>query len=191
RAVDGPARFPVPEDGRLALVRDAERGDVARADTRLPARLAQHAERDPPDLLRVVLDPARTGIVLRELRVGAADDAPLAVEDEDGRPRRPLVDRDDAGHQPRKKNERRRRSPSRMSAWRRSRTSVRRRATRAASLAAARGWRAATSSGSPASMSHFVGSGTRFGVTGSAGSPSGRPGIGSRASTGWTSSAPI
>src|SRR5215831_8326730 len=57
----------VPQDRRLALVGDAERGDLARLHTRAPARLPQHAERDPPDLLRIVLDPSRPGIVLLEL----------------------------------------------------------------------------------------------------------------------------
>src|SRR5215470_5060016 len=67
RPVDRATGPPVPEDGRLALVRDAERGDVAPTDTRAPTRLTQHAERDPPDLLRVMLDPARPRVVLREL----------------------------------------------------------------------------------------------------------------------------
>src|SRR6185503_3053592 len=123
-AVDGAPGAAVPEHDRLALVGDAERDDVLRADARAPARLAQHAERDAPDLLRVVLDPAGLRVVLPELGVRAPDDAPRAVEDEDRRPRGPLIDGDDARHgvasYPRKM-ERRRRRPSRMSPWRRSR----------------------------------------------------------------------
>src|SRR5207247_870587 len=95
-----PSAPPVPEERRLALVRDPERRHVARAHPRAPARQAEHAQRDPPDLLRIVLDPPRLRVVLRELRISAPDDAPLPVEDEDGRPRRPLIDRDDDGHQP-------------------------------------------------------------------------------------------
>src|SRR5439155_1612717 len=97
-AVHRPAAPPLPEDGGLALVRDAERRHVARAYPRAPARLAEHAQRDPPDLVYIVLDPPRLRVVLRELRVGAPDDAPLAVEHEHGRPRGPLIDRDDDGH---------------------------------------------------------------------------------------------
>ena len=62
---------------------------------------------------RARLDPTRSRVVLRELRVGTPDDAPLAVEHEHGRARGPLIDRDDDGHQPRK-SDRRRRRPSRM-----------------------------------------------------------------------------
>src|SRR5207249_8245777 len=98
-AVHRPAAPPLPEDGGLALVRDAERRHVARAYPRAPARLAEHAQRDPPDLLYIVLDPPRLRVVLRELRVGTPDDAPLAVEHEHGRARGPLIDRDDDGHQ--------------------------------------------------------------------------------------------
>ena len=50
-----------------------------------------------PDFAGVVLDPARPREVLLELRVGAAGDPPLRVEDEAGRPGRPLVDREDQG----------------------------------------------------------------------------------------------
>src|SRR5437867_5120179 len=130
-AVHRPSALPVPEERRLALVRDAERRHVTRAHPRAPARQAEHAQRDPPDLLRIVLDPPRLRVVLRELRVGAPDDAPLAVEHEHGRARGPLIDRDDDGHQPRK-SDRRRRRPSRTRAWSRSRTWSRSRATRAA-----------------------------------------------------------
>src|SRR6185503_2076313 len=97
RAMDGASRAAIPEDDGLALVRDSERGDVARPDPRAPARLAEHSKRDAPDLLRVVLDPARLRIVLRELRVGTSDDASGAIEDQGRRPRGSLIDRDDAG----------------------------------------------------------------------------------------------
>ena len=58
-AVDGAPGTPVPQDRRLALVRDADAGDVAPAGAGAPARRPQHAERDAPDLLGIVLDPAR------------------------------------------------------------------------------------------------------------------------------------
>src|SRR5437016_4768482 len=98
RAVHGAACTAAPQDGRLALVRDAERPDVAVARARPAARLAQHAQRHLPDLLRIVLHPPGPGIVLRELGIGAPDNAPETVDDEHGRARRALIDRDDVGH---------------------------------------------------------------------------------------------
>ena len=56
-------------------------------------RLAD-AARHAPDFLGVVLDPPGPRVVLRKLRVGAAHHPRPAVEDEDGRPRRPLVNRE-------------------------------------------------------------------------------------------------
>src|SRR6185295_17933312 len=47
----------VPEQGGLALVGDADRGDVAGGDARLRDRLARRGELRLPDLARVVLDP--------------------------------------------------------------------------------------------------------------------------------------
>src|SRR5581483_10079150 len=64
---------------------DAGVGDRPRRD--LAGRL--------PDLHRVVLDPAGPGEVLLELRVGAARDAALAIEDEARRAARALVDCED------------------------------------------------------------------------------------------------
>src|SRR5206468_1895382 len=106
------------------------------ADAGPPAGLAEDPERHPPDLLGIVLHPAGTRVVLPELRVGASDDPSLTVEDENGRPGRPLIDRDDARHQ--RKTERRRRRPSSTSACRRSRTASRTRPTAAGSSAASR-----------------------------------------------------
>ncbi len=58
----------VPHDGRLALVGDADRGHVAlRSTSRLRQRLVHHARLRRPDLVRVVLDPARLREDLAEL----------------------------------------------------------------------------------------------------------------------------
>ena len=57
----------IPHDGGLALVGDADGGDVARALTpALRQRLAQRADGACPDVLGVVLDPAGGGKMLRE-----------------------------------------------------------------------------------------------------------------------------
>jgi len=52
----------------------------------------QRRQHRTPDVLGIVFDPAGPREVLRELAVGAADQLALQVEDEAGRPRRPLVD---------------------------------------------------------------------------------------------------
>ena len=66
-------------------------------DAGVDDRLDRDAPGHVPDLGGVVLDPARPREVLLELRVGAAGDPPLRVEDEAGGARRPLVDRQDHG----------------------------------------------------------------------------------------------
>ena len=59
--LDGLAGFSVPEDNRLALVRDADGGDVFRARLRLPDGGAGRGELRPPDGLGFVLDMAGGG----------------------------------------------------------------------------------------------------------------------------------
>ena len=72
--VDGLARRAVPDDRRLALVGDADGGDVLAARPRRPARAPRHARLDArPDLRGVVLDPAGLREVLRELGRRAAE----------------------------------------------------------------------------------------------------------------------
>ena len=63
------AGAPVPDHDRLALVRDADRGDGLAHRLELARDLAERLERDAPDVLGVVLDPARLREVLRELAV--------------------------------------------------------------------------------------------------------------------------
>ena len=65
--VDGLAGVAVPDDGGLALVGDAERGDVARANASLAEDLDGGAELRGQDLEGIVLDPAAVGIDLRKL----------------------------------------------------------------------------------------------------------------------------
>ena len=68
RVVDRLAGLAVPDDGRLALVGDADGGDVRRrASPRAAERLDGDADLRRPDLLRVVLDPAGLRKDLREL----------------------------------------------------------------------------------------------------------------------------
>ena len=98
---EGPVhRLPggrVPGDHRLALVGDSDPVQGGALDAGGGDRLGGDAPGRLPDLVCVVLDPAGPRKVLPELRVGAAGDTPAVVEDDAGRPRRPLVDGEDHG----------------------------------------------------------------------------------------------
>ena len=95
RAVQRLAGLGIPRAHRLALVGDADRAQLARADARVVQCLHGHRLRHVPDLRRVVLDPSGPREVLLELAVGAPDQLGLVVEDEAGRARRALVDGED------------------------------------------------------------------------------------------------
>jgi hypothetical protein len=95
RVVDGLAGGLVPDDRGLALVGDADRGDVVAGQVGAGERLADDLADVVPDLDRVVLDPARAGEDLLVLLLAGGDDRALLVEDDRAGRRRPLVDRDD------------------------------------------------------------------------------------------------
>src|SRR6185437_15133463 len=88
------AGVAVPEERRLALVRDRDRA------RRLDERLLRGVEDAPPDLLGVVLDEAGLRKVLRQLRITAAANRELLVDEQAGRAGRALVDREDELHRP-------------------------------------------------------------------------------------------
>ena len=92
RPVDRLAACRVPGDHRLALVGDPDPVQLAAAQTGVGDRLGRDPPRHLPDLVRIVLDPARLRKVLLELRVGAPGDPPLLIEEEAGGPGRALVD---------------------------------------------------------------------------------------------------
>src|SRR5207248_2574361 len=68
--------------------------DADRLDTVEPDLLDRRQDARP-DLVRIVLDPAGSRVVLRQLGVAAAMDGQFLVDDEARRPRRALVDRQD------------------------------------------------------------------------------------------------
>ena len=97
-AVGRLAARPIPDDRRLALVRDADRGEIGRRRARVFQRLARGRKHGLPELVRVLLDPPGPGIVLRHLAVAAALRPQGFVEDEARRARRPLVDPEEHGY---------------------------------------------------------------------------------------------
>ena len=95
RVVAGPARPAVPHDGGLALVRDAHGGQVGRVGLRAAQGLLGHRPRALPDLVRVVLDPARARHDLLVLELVAGDLATVVVEDHAAGAGGSLVERGD------------------------------------------------------------------------------------------------
>src|SRR5262249_32674395 len=93
RRVDRTSALAIPDDCRLALVRDSDRAELPRAEARGGTGLAGHARAPLPDPLGIVLHPAGLGIALADLGVGAAEDRAVPAEDEGRRPGRPLIDR--------------------------------------------------------------------------------------------------
>src|SRR5439155_23334690 len=94
RAVDGRSRTTIPDDGRLALVGDPDRRHLGSDDARLVERGTCRAFDGRPDLLGVVLDPPGPRKVLRQLGVPARADATVGIDDQRGRARRALVERE-------------------------------------------------------------------------------------------------
>ena len=74
RVVDRNSGLAIPHDRRLALVGDADGGDVSRPQVRPPERLGRHGDLRRPDLAGIVLDPARARKDLRKLPLSDGDD---------------------------------------------------------------------------------------------------------------------
>ena len=70
----------IPHHGGLALVGDADRGDVFCLQAGFFQRLAADLHRRGPDVLRLVLDPAGRGKMLREFLLRGGGDGNVAAE---------------------------------------------------------------------------------------------------------------
>jgi hypothetical protein len=92
RAVDRAARRALPDERRLALVRDADRLDRAAGHARRPERLAHGVLNALPDLLRVVLDEPGFREMLAKLARGAAQRRASRVHEEGCRSGGALID---------------------------------------------------------------------------------------------------
>ena len=80
----GAQGLAVPQDDRLALIGDPERRRSISLGAEGVECLLHCGQSCGPDLVRVVLDPAFAGEVLRELRVAARDDLGLLRDDQGG-----------------------------------------------------------------------------------------------------------
>ena len=96
----GPSGPPcaVPGHGGLALVGDAQRGHRRPRPREPTADLGQGGPHGVPDLVGVVLHPARTGEVLGELAVGEVEHRPALVDHQGADPGGAGVDRHHARH---------------------------------------------------------------------------------------------
>ena len=92
-AVDRLAAAPVPDDAGLALVGDADGGNVAGRELGGGERLPRRLHRRAPDVLRVVLDPARGRVVLGELALPRPERAQVRSEYDGAARRGALIDR--------------------------------------------------------------------------------------------------
>src|SRR6267378_38979 len=73
RVVDRLASLPVPEDGRLTLIGDADARQIFQGNILLLKRFARHSALRLEDFLRVVLDPAGLRIDLADFALRGAD----------------------------------------------------------------------------------------------------------------------
>src|SRR5699024_6697808 len=90
--MDGAAAFPLPDDGGLSLVGNADRLDAQALQFGITKGRARDAEGAGPDFLRIVLDPAIGRIDLAEFALRTGPGAAAAVEDDRATARRALVD---------------------------------------------------------------------------------------------------
>jgi hypothetical protein len=77
------------------LVGDADRSDVRDRDACARQHFRDRRHLRGPDLLRVVLDPAGAGEMLRELALRGRDDVAVVVEQDGERAGRALVEGED------------------------------------------------------------------------------------------------
>ena len=92
RVVDRASGPTVPDDGRLALVADADRGEGGRIGAAVTQRDPDTGPHALEDLVGVVLDPAGSRRDLGVLQLVAGDRLPGPVEQDAAAARRPLVD---------------------------------------------------------------------------------------------------
>ena len=85
----------IPHHRGLALIGDADGGDVRRRDVGLLHRLAAGRERGLPDIVGLVFDPARRREVLREFLLGDRGDRGVGAKHDGARRCGALINRED------------------------------------------------------------------------------------------------
>src|SRR5690606_11060558 len=93
RALHRAPRPTLPEQCGLALIGDADRGDIAPAQARVSERARDGSERALPQLFRLVLDPTRLRKVLCELLRMPSQGGPVEAQHQRRGAGRPLIQR--------------------------------------------------------------------------------------------------
>ena len=99
RIVDRLAGGAVPDDGGLALIGDADAGDIVRGEAGLGHRLAHGRDRRLPDFLRVVLDQTRRRKDLPQFLLRGGERLEAGIERDRARRGGALIDGDESGRQ--------------------------------------------------------------------------------------------
>ena len=89
--MDGRAGFAIPDDGRFALVGDADGGDIG--DGRAVEGAADDFQRRLPDFFGVVFDPAVLRIELLVFGLRGFQRRAVGIEENGSARRRSLIDR--------------------------------------------------------------------------------------------------
>src|SRR5579862_822115 len=80
RVVNGLSCFSIPEDRRLALIGNSDRGDVAGLGSSLRDRVERHRDLRRSDLLGIVFDPAGLRIDLLKFPLGNRAHSSIAIK---------------------------------------------------------------------------------------------------------------
>jgi hypothetical protein len=92
------SRRPLPNDDRLALIRDTDRRNIGFTELGFGKRLARHIALAEPDLLRIMLNPPRLGIMLPKLALSDRYNFARSIENDGSRGSRALIEGEEMGH---------------------------------------------------------------------------------------------
>ena len=98
RIVDRLARYAIPDDCRLALVGDADAGNILGAGAGLRHRFPHGCDDSRPDVLGIVLDPSWRRIDLPQLLLRGGDRGELCIEHDGACRGGALIDSDEVPH---------------------------------------------------------------------------------------------
>src|SRR5206468_4079087 len=98
RVPDRPARGALPDERGLALIGNADRGDVRRTDASFCERFVHYTRLRCPDFGCIVLDPSWLGEDLTELSLRSRGNGARTIEQQRTRARRALIEGQDVGH---------------------------------------------------------------------------------------------
>jgi hypothetical protein len=92
-AMDGLTAAPIPDEAGLALVGDADAGNISSAELGGRERLPRRLHAGAPDVLGIVLDPARGRIMLGEFPLPRPERVEAGAEHDGTARRGALIDR--------------------------------------------------------------------------------------------------